>query len=161
MGMMASQITSFTIVYSTVYSGADQRRHQSSVSLAFVLGINRWPAQGFNGFWVILLPMSVRYFLNDNHFPRLTHCGLVMLFGYTVRVNMGTGVVVWWLQAITWNDVDLSVLSILRAVSQVCMKLNCNMCLMITLPGTNELTHWGRDKWPPFLRLHFQMHFSE
>ena len=35
---MASQITSRTIVYSTVYSGADQRKHQSSMSLAFVQG---------------------------------------------------------------------------------------------------------------------------
>ena len=34
--MIASQITSLTIVYSTVYSGADQRKHQSSASLAFV-----------------------------------------------------------------------------------------------------------------------------
>ena len=33
---MTSQITSFTIVYSAVYSGADQRKHQSSASLAFV-----------------------------------------------------------------------------------------------------------------------------
>ena len=38
----ASQITSLTIVYSTVYSGADQRKHQSSTSLAFVRGIHRW-----------------------------------------------------------------------------------------------------------------------
>ena len=37
MGAMAA------IVYSTVYSGADQRKHQSSVSLAFVRGIHRWP----------------------------------------------------------------------------------------------------------------------
>ena len=29
--------------YSTVYSGADQRKHQSSVSLAFVRGIHLWP----------------------------------------------------------------------------------------------------------------------
>ena len=43
MGAMASQITSLTIVYSTVYSGADQRKHQSSASLAFVRGIHRWP----------------------------------------------------------------------------------------------------------------------
>ena len=28
MGAMASQITSLTIVYSTVYSGVDQRKHQ-------------------------------------------------------------------------------------------------------------------------------------
>ena len=43
MSAMAFQITSLTIVYSTVYSGADQRKHQSSVSLAFVRGIHRWP----------------------------------------------------------------------------------------------------------------------
>ena len=43
---MVSQITSLTIVYSTVYSGADQRKHQSSASLAFVWGIHRWPHKG-------------------------------------------------------------------------------------------------------------------
>ena len=43
MGTMWSQITSLTIVYSTDYSDADQRKHQSSVSLAFVRGIHRRP----------------------------------------------------------------------------------------------------------------------
>ena len=43
MGTMASQITSLTVVYSTVNSGADQRKHQSSASLAFVWGIHRGP----------------------------------------------------------------------------------------------------------------------
>ena len=43
MGAMVSQITSLTIVYSTVYSGVDQRKHQSSTLLAFVRGIHRWP----------------------------------------------------------------------------------------------------------------------
>ena len=43
MGSIASQITSLTIVYSAVYSGADQRKHQSSASLAFVRGIHRGP----------------------------------------------------------------------------------------------------------------------
>ena len=38
MDTVGSQITSLTIVYSTVYSGADQRKHQSSASLAFVWG---------------------------------------------------------------------------------------------------------------------------
>ena len=42
MGAMASQITSLTIVYSTVYSSTDQSKHQSSASLAFVWGIHRW-----------------------------------------------------------------------------------------------------------------------
>ena len=41
MGSIASQITSLTSVYSSVYSGADQRKHQSSASLAFVRGIHR------------------------------------------------------------------------------------------------------------------------
>ena len=40
---MSSQITSLTIVYSTVLSGADQRKHQSSASLAFVREIHRSP----------------------------------------------------------------------------------------------------------------------
>ena len=43
MGPIASQITSLTIVYSTVYSDANQRKHQSSASLAFVRGIHRGP----------------------------------------------------------------------------------------------------------------------
>ena len=41
MTTIASQITSLTVVYSTVFSDADQRQHQSSASLAFVWGIHR------------------------------------------------------------------------------------------------------------------------
>ena len=43
MGSIAAQITSLTLVYSIIYSGADQRKHQSSASLAFVPG--EFPAQ--------------------------------------------------------------------------------------------------------------------
>ena len=43
MGPMASQITSLTIVYSTIHSDVHQRKHQSPTSLAFVQGIHRWP----------------------------------------------------------------------------------------------------------------------
>ena len=54
MGTIASQITSLTIVYSTFYSDTDQRKHQSSASLAIVRGIHRgsvnsphkWPVTG-------------------------------------------------------------------------------------------------------------------
>ena len=45
---IASQITSLAIVYSTIYSDADERKHQSSASLAFVREIHRtgeFPAQ--------------------------------------------------------------------------------------------------------------------
>ena len=40
---MVSQITSVSMVYSTVYSGVDQRKYQSSTSLALVRGIHWWP----------------------------------------------------------------------------------------------------------------------
>ena len=46
-GRDGSQITSFTIVYSTLYSGTDQRKHQSSASLAIVRWLvnspHKWP----------------------------------------------------------------------------------------------------------------------
>ena len=49
MGAIASQITSLTIVYSTIHSDADQRKQQSSASLAFVAGkspvTGEFPAQ--------------------------------------------------------------------------------------------------------------------
>ena len=42
MSAMAPQITSLPIVYSTLYSGTDQRKHQSSASLDFVRGMHQW-----------------------------------------------------------------------------------------------------------------------
>ena len=99
MSAMASQITSLTIVYSTVYSGADQRKHQSSASLAFVRGIHRWP-----------LNSSHKWSVTQNVFPfdevimirhpiclfsfRVTSLGLGHLYGCpssseTPQKNMG------------------------------------------------------------------------
>ena len=43
MTMLVSQITSLTVVYSIVYSGVNQRKHQSSASLAFVREIHQGP----------------------------------------------------------------------------------------------------------------------
>ena len=71
MGAIASQITSLTIVYSTVYSDADERKHQRSTSLAFVRGIHRRPVNSSHK-WpktrkmfpfddVIILQVCVRY----------------------------------------------------------------------------------------------------
>ena len=43
MGAMVPQIDSIATVYSTVYSGTDQRKFQISASLTFVRGIHWWP----------------------------------------------------------------------------------------------------------------------
>ena len=48
MGTIASQITSLMTAYSTVYSDADQRKRQSSASLAFVRGIHRGPVNSLH-----------------------------------------------------------------------------------------------------------------
>ena len=57
MGMMASLITSRTIVYSTVCSDANQRKHQSSAPLAFVRGIHRGPGNSPHK-WPVTRKMS-------------------------------------------------------------------------------------------------------
>ena len=45
MGAIESQVTNLTIVHSTVYSHADQKKHQSSAPLAFVRGTGEFPTQ--------------------------------------------------------------------------------------------------------------------
>ena len=72
MGAMASQITNLAIVYSIVYSGADQRIHQSSASLAFVWGIHRGPVNSPHKWPVTrkMLPLddvSWNWLRNCNH----------------------------------------------------------------------------------------------
>ena len=61
MGAIASQITSLTIVYSTVYSGADQRKHESSALMACVQGIRRGPVNSPHK-W----PVTRKMFLFDD-----------------------------------------------------------------------------------------------
>ena len=60
-GAIASQITSVTIVYSTVCSSVNQRPHQSSAPLPFVRGIHRWPVNSSHK-W----PVTRKMFPFDN-----------------------------------------------------------------------------------------------
>ena len=81
MSAMGSQITGVSIVYSIVCSIADQRKHQSSASLAFVRGIHRWPVNSpytgpvtrkmFPFDDVILLCLRFTYFKPQSHFSRV------------------------------------------------------------------------------------------
>ena len=69
MGTIASQITSLTIVYSTVYSDSDQGKHQSSASLAFVRGIHRGPVNSSHK-----LPVTRKMFLFDDVIMHPSNC---------------------------------------------------------------------------------------
>ena len=80
MDTMASQITSLTIVYSTVYSDIDQRKHQSSASLAFVGGIHRWPVNSLHK-W----PVTWKMFPFDD---------VIMSFNDIVCLKLGRGLVI-------------------------------------------------------------------
>ena len=72
MGTVASQIASLNIVYSTVYSGVDQRKHQSSTSLAFVRGIHRGPGTEHKGMIQRFYSSFIKYFfafiISPTHF---------------------------------------------------------------------------------------------
>ena len=48
MSSIASQITGVSVVYTIVCWGADQRKHQSSPSLASVREIHRWPVNSLH-----------------------------------------------------------------------------------------------------------------
>ena len=93
---IASQITSLTIVYSIVYSDADQRKHQSSTLLAFVWGIHRGPANSSHKWPVTrkmfpfvdvimvawrLASLDMGLSLNDSFVSSLT-IGFKYLWGY-------------------------------------------------------------------------------
>ena len=73
MSAMVSQITSLAILYSSMYSSADQRKHQSSASLAFVRGIHRWPVNSPHKgpsinlwfVWSYLIRYAHDYIIND------------------------------------------------------------------------------------------------
>ena len=67
MGVMASQITSLTIVYSTAHSGADQRKHQSSAWLVFVRGIRRSPVNSRH-----TGPVTRNMFISDDVIMKIT-----------------------------------------------------------------------------------------
>ena len=65
------KITSLTIVYSTVYSGAVQRKHQSSTPLTFVRGIHQWPVNSPHK-WPVTRKMfpfddAIMHFHNAHH----------------------------------------------------------------------------------------------
>ena len=98
MGAISSQITSPSIVYSSVYLSANQRKHRSSASLAYVRGIHqgpvnsphKWPVtrKKFPFDDVIMVKLSYRFFYsqyylrNSLNLNRATILAIVFLPSY-------------------------------------------------------------------------------
>ena len=87
MSVMASQITSLTVVYSIVYSGTDQRKHESSASLDFVRGIHRWPVNSPHKGTVTrkMLPFD-DIIMNSLFLCTVEHATLATITGTTILV---------------------------------------------------------------------------
>ena len=119
MSAMASQITSPTIVYSTVYSGAHQRNHQNFASLAFLRGIHWWPVNSphkrpvtrkifpfddvimwnFDQHLTSLFSCCLEYrFVLDRVISRIDHIRVVK--GYVKHIRYVTYYIasLWWLE---------------------------------------------------------------
>ena len=90
MDTIASKITSLMIVYSTVYSYADQRNYQSSTSLAFVRAIHRRPVNSSHK-WpvtrkmfpfgdVIMVTTVSMWIFTPRHLRDKLHCNVKYLF---------------------------------------------------------------------------------
>ena len=110
MGEMVSQITSLTIAYSTVYSGTDQRKHQSSASLAFVRGIHRGPVNSPHK-W----PITGKMFPFDDVIMswrlsptlRLTCPWVPVILSVLVNIYVGLAPI----QPIKWNKVAFTAIT--------------------------------------------------
>ena len=96
MGAIASQITSLMIVYSTVYSGTDQRKYQSSSSLAFQRGIHRWPVNSPHK-W----PVTRKMFLFDDVIMVLSYKCLVDVYALFINILQGFFIVV---VVVVWSN---------------------------------------------------------
>ena len=81
LGTIAFQITNLTIVYSTVYLRTDQRKHQSSASLAFVQGIHQGPVNSTHK-W----PVTRKMFPFDDVIMSVE---VLAIFLWTLQVSMG------------------------------------------------------------------------
>ena len=90
MGTKASQITSLMIVYSIVYSDADQGKHQSSASLTFVRGIHRGTVNSPHKWSVTrkILPFDDVIMALDTYFWRLNLLNVSWALG--INLSMGS-----------------------------------------------------------------------
>ena len=152
MGAIASPITSLMIVYSTVCSDADQRKHQSSASLAFVWGIHRRPVNSPHK-W----PVTRKMFPFDD---------VIMIFWYPTLFLSLTLLHIWDFSGVNSSPSKIANLSIFPAQWPAIIgheTMVCAVCLFIFLwprlmrhsqqqrgPGQGETAKSKYRKGDPF-----------
>ena len=151
---MASQITSLAIVYSIVYSDADQRKHQSSASLAFVRGNHRGPVNSPHK-WPVTRKMfpsdDVIMALVASHSDRrLTlkalHQSAAAVFIYIFSADWGPITCKWYWNK-TMTDIHVNDGSMETAYWQMCwQQLSWSGKFWYTVPGQ-------KPRWLGFLCL--------
>ena len=161
MSTIASQITSLTIVYSTVYSPADHRKHQSSASLAFVWGIQRWQVNSPHKGPVTrkMLPFD-DVIMNNNHsenqfnYPLMSNMsassfndGVKSLCGMgqqlTKQGQIRTVVSIWWL--VSCGLPRTQILNIFENLWRVISRHLHGMNLALLLNFTQQCTKNGKN----------------
>ena len=148
MGAIAYQITSLTIVYSIVYSDADERKHQSSASLTFVRGFHRGPVNSPHK-WSVTRKM----FPFDD--------GIMNCTTSTPRHRLNLCWLIFNLIFIIWN------MSVILFLSQ-CLSFPLQQWVMAQKEVIwqqqkiyqAKLTHWGRDKIAAISQTTFSNAFS-
>ena len=134
MGAIASQMTSLTIFYSTVYSAADQRKHESSASLAFVLGIHRGPVNSPHK-W----PVTRKMFPFDDVIMNATMVSVLVGVGHKYNMRNVKFNATWHSNGMMCNVVYL------YHVINVCNKKTKTYNVpRATTTISYCLTHWGR-----------------
>ena len=126
MTTIASQIISLTVVYSTVYSDADQRKHQSSASLAFVWGIHR-------DRWIPRTKSQLR-----------GKCFHLMTSSWTSHyLNQWWPIVIWVIgDQFQWNLKQNTIK--MKMMMTMIMRWHILSKLYTTNQLIVQLTHWGR-----------------
>ena len=136
MGAITSLITSLTIAYSTVYSDADQRKHQSSASLAFVWGNHRGPVNSPHKWLVTRKVFPFDDVIMDCHIcVRATH----IVVGHFAAWTTWCGVLI-----VIWYATINNVTPLSRSVRQWIQSE-----LMICHQVTTTFAHNDVIKWTP------------
>ena len=145
MGVIVSQITSLTIVYLTIYSDTDERKHQSSASLAFVRESHRGPVNSPHKWpvtWKMfpfndVLMYSEISFIHNIHFNYQKHFKF-----FTYICSMAVSSLLYYLQNIKMTE-QLRNKSLVNLISKIWVEDKFWRYIVF-----NARTPWVNLLWP-------------